>query len=124
MNSNKPYSRVERVNKQILDILSSILSKNVDLSFLGFVTFIKADVAPDLKSANIFYSIINHKYSYEKINIEINKKRKAFKKFMGPQLHIKNIPDLRFYMDESLEYGEKIERLLKNAKIKHDSDDS
>ena len=43
---------------------------------------------------------------------------------MGPQLHIKNIPDLRFYMDESLEYGEKIERLLKNSKIKHDSDDS
>lgn len=124
MNSKKPYSRVERVNKQILDILSSILSKNVDLSFLGFVTFIKADVAPDLKSAKIFYSIINPKYSYEKINIEINKKRKAFKKFMGPQLHIKNIPDLRFYMDESLEYGEKIERLLKNAKIKHDSDDS
>ncbi len=96
----------------------------MDLSFLGFVTFIKADVAPDLKSANIFYSIINPKYSYEKINIEINKKRKAFKKFMGPQLHIKNIPDLRFYMDESLEYGEKIERLLKNSKIKHDSDDS
>ena len=32
---------------------------------------------------------------------------------MSPQLHLKNILDLRFYMDNSIEYGEKIERLLK-----------
>ena len=114
MKSNKPYSRVERVNKQILDILSGILTKNVDLSFLGFVTFTNVDIAPDFKSAKIFYSILNPKLSNEEINIAINKKRKAFKKYMSPQLHLKNIPDLRFYMDDSLEYGEKIERLLKS----------
>mgnify|MGYP001156880555 FL=1 len=113
MKSNKPYSRVERVNKQILDILSGVLTKNVDLSFLGFVTFTNVDIAPDFKSAKIFYSILNPKLSNEELNIEINKKRKAFKKYMSPQLHLKNIPDLRFYMDNSLEYGEKIERLLK-----------
>ena len=113
MKSKKPYSRVERVNKQILDILSGILTKNVDLSFLGFVTFTNVDIAPDFKSAKIFYSILNPRFSNEKVNIEINKKRKAFKKYMSPQLHLKNIPDLRFYMDNSLEYGENIERLLK-----------
>ena len=113
MKSNKPYSRVERVNKQILDILSGILTKNVDLSFLGFVTFTHVDLAPDFKSAKIFYSILNPKLSNEEVDIEINKKRKAFKKYMTPQLHLKNIPDLRFYIDNSLEYGEKIERLLK-----------
>ena len=114
MKSNKPYSRVERVNKQILDILSGVLTKNVDLSFLGFVTFTDVDIAPDFKSAKIYYSILNPKLSNDQVNIEINKKRKAFKKYMSPQLHLKNIPDLRFYMDNSFEYGEKIERLLKN----------
>ena len=113
MKPNKPYSRVERVNKQILDILSGVLTKNVDLSFLGFVTFTNVDVAPDFKSAKIFYSILTPKLSNEEVSVEINKKRKAFKKYMSPQLHLKNIPDLRFYMDNSLEYGEKIERLLK-----------
>ena len=74
MKSNKPYSRVERVNKQILDILSGVLTKNVDLSFLGFVTFTNVDIAPDFKSAKIYYSILNPKLSNDQVNIEINKK--------------------------------------------------
>ena len=73
MKSNKPYSRVERVNKQILDILSGVLNKNVDLSFLGFVTFTNVDIAPDFKSAKIYYSILNPKLSKDQVNIEINK---------------------------------------------------
>ncbi len=116
MNSNKPYSRVERVSKQILDILSSILMKNIDLSYLGFITFINVDIAPDLKSAKVFYSVLSPKMSNSKIDIEINKKQKAFKKYMGPQLQLRNTPDIRFYFDETLVYSEKIERLLKDPK--------
>ena len=124
MKSKKPYSRVERVNKQILDILSDILSKNIDLSFLGFATFVKVDVSPDLKTANVFFSVLNPKFSEKELTIEFNKKRKAFKKFMGPQLQLRSIPDLRFYLDNSLEYGEKIERLIKKSNFKSEKHDS
>ena len=124
MKSKKPYSRVERVNKQILDILSDILSKNIDLSFLGFVTFVKVDVSPDLKNANVFFSVLNPKFSEKELILEFNKKRKAFKKFMGPQLQLRSIPDLRFYLDNSLEYGEKIERLIKKSNFKSEKHDS
>ena len=124
MKSKKPYSRVERVNKQVLDILSDILSKNVDLSYLGFVTFIKVDVAPDLKTANVFFSVLNPKRPEKEVILEFNKKRKAFKKFMGPQLQLRNIPDLRFYLDNSFEHGEKIERLLKDSISKSEKHDS
>ena len=124
MKSKKPYSRVERVNKQILDILSDILSKNIDLSFLGFVTFVKVDVSPDLKTANVFFSVLNPKFSEKELTIEFNKKRKAFKKFMGPQLQLRSIPDLRFYLDNSLEYGEKIEHLIKKLNFKSEKHDS
>jgi ribosome-binding factor A len=54
--------------------------------------------------------------SNSKIDIEINKKQKAFKKYMGPQLQLRNTPDIRFYFDETLVYSEKIERLLKDPK--------
>ena len=124
MKSKKPYSRVERVNKQILDILSDILSKNIELSFLGFVTFVKVDVSPDLQTANVFFSVLNPKISEKELILELNKKRKAFKKFMGPQLQLRSIPDLRFYLDNSLEYGEKIERLIKKSNFKSEKHDS
>ena len=60
MNSNKPYNRLDRINNQILDILSDIMMKNVDLSHLGFITFTSVDVAPDLRTAKIYYSVLSN----------------------------------------------------------------
>ena len=113
MNSKKPYKRVDRINRQILDILSDILIKYIDLSHLGFITFTSVDVAPDLRSAKVFYSVLSGKLSVSKIEIEMNKKQKAFKKYMSPQLSLRYTPDIQFYLDETLAYSEKIDILLK-----------
>ena len=117
MNSNKPYNRVDRINRQILDILSDILIKYIDLSHLGFITFTNVDVAPDLRSAKVFYSVLSGKLSVSKIEIEMNKKQKAFKKYMSPQLTLRYTPDIQFYLDETLAYSDKIDSLLKKNKI-------
>ncbi len=124
MNNKKPYNRVDRVGNQILDILSSILIKYIDLSNLGFITFTYVRVSPDLKNAKVFYSILDSKKTDEEINIAINQKRKAFKKYMGPQLQLKSTPDLRFYRDESILYENKINQMLLKLNISEDKDDS
>ena len=121
MNSNKPYNRVDRINRQILDILSDILIKNIDLSYLGFITFTNVDVAPDLRTAKVFYSVLSGKLPDSKVDVEINKKQKAFKKFMSPQLSLRYTPDIRFILDETLAYSEKIDNLLKKQNKIHRS---
>lgn len=115
---------MDRVGNQVLDILGGILIKDIDLSHLGFVTFTFVEVAPDLRSAKVFYSVLNRKKTDEAINIDINKKRKAFKKYMGPELQLKSTPELRFYYDESLIYDQKINKLLHDTGIKSDNNDS
>lgn len=112
MKPQRPYKRTDRVGNQILSILGEILIKYIDLSHVGFVTFTHVDVAPDLRTAKVFYSILNPKVDLEKARITINQKRKAFKKFMSPELTIKHTPDLKFYHDDSMEYGEKMDRLF------------
>ena len=121
MNSNKPYKRVVRINRQILDILSDILIKNIDLSYLGFITFTSVDVAPDLRTAKVFYSVLSGKLPDSKVDVEINKKQKAFKKFMSPQISLRYTPDIKFYLDETLAYSEKIDNLLKDRDEIHRS---
>ena len=118
MNSNKPYNRVERVEKQVLDILSNILLKNINLSKLGFVTLTEVRMTPDLKSAKVFYSVLNQKIPNDELNVELNKRQKAFKKYMGPQLHLKSTPSIRFYHDERFTYGERINKLFKDINLK------
>ena len=67
MNQSKPYNRMDRVSNQVLDVLSGILIKNIDLSYLGFVTFSHVDVAPDLRSAKVYYSVLGRKKSDQEI---------------------------------------------------------
>lgn len=124
MNNKKPYNRVDRVGSQILDILSSILIKYIDLSNLGFITFTYVRISPDLRNAKVFYSVLDSKKTDEEINIAINQKRKAFKKYMGPQLQLKSTPDLRFYRDESILYEDKINHMLLQLNITEEKDDS
>ena len=121
MNSNKPYKRVDRINRQILDILSDILIKNIDLSYIGFITFTSVDVAPDLRTAKVFYSVLSGKLPDSKVDVEINKKQKAFKKFMSPQLSLRYTPDITFILDKTLAYSEKIDNLLKDQNEIHRS---
>jgi len=117
LNHNRPYDRIERVNIQILDILSNILHKNIDLNYLGFVTFTKVDVSRDLRKAKVFYSVINQSMSNELLDIEINKHRKPFKKYMSPELTMKHTPDLRFFFDDTFEYTEYVSQLINKLNI-------
>ena len=114
---------MDRVGGEVLDILSSVLAKYIDLSHLGFVTLTSIDVAPDLRTAKVYYSILGRKKSDKEINVDINRKRKAFKKFMSPELQLRNTPDLHFYHDESLIYSDHINKLLHNVDLKKGDDD-
>jgi len=124
LTSNKPYTRSERVEKQLLDIISSIALKNIDLSSLGFITFTDVDISPDLKNAKIFFSVLNPKLSNNNLEIEINRKQKAFKKFLSPELHLRTTPNIKFVIDNKLSYQEKIDSLLKDTTLDQDISDN
>ncbi len=111
-----PYNRTDRVGQQIRVILGQITLKHIDLSHLGFITFTGVNVSPDLRSAKVFYSVLDPKYPKDELQAAMNDLRKAFRKYIGQELKIKNIPKLKFYLDESQEYSEKVDKLLKDLK--------
>ena len=117
MTSNKPYNRSERLKKQLLEIISSIATKNIDLSSLGFVTFTDVDISPDLKNAKFFFSVLNQKLPDDELEIELNRKQKAFKKFLSPELHLRTTPKILFVNDKKLLFQEKINGLLKDTTL-------
>ena len=120
MNFSKPYNRIDRVNSLILSLLTEIQISNVDLSECGLITLTKIDVAPDLRTAKVYYSVIGSDKSKYDIDVYINKKRKAFKKFLGPKLNLRFTPDLKFHLDETLNRSQEISKLINNAK-NHDN---
>jgi len=124
LTSTKPYSRSERVEKQILEIISSIALKNINLSYLGFITFTSVDISPDLKNAKIYYSVLNQKFPDYELDIEINKKQKAFKKYLSPELHLRATPKIRFINDKQFLYQEDIDNLLNDSVLRQKNSDT
>ncbi len=111
-----PFKRTDRVGQQIKSILGDIVLKHISLNHIGFVTFRSVDVSADLRNAKVFYSVLNPKIKIELIENEMNKLRKAFRKYLGLQLNTKNTPELKFYIDESHKFTEEMDQLFKDIK--------
>ena len=113
MTNQKPYKRTDRVSLQIQQILGEITTKHIDISHLGFITFTRVQISPDLRHSKVFYSVINKKMSAESIEFELNKLAKAFRKYLGHEIRLKNIPDLTFYQDEGIKHEEHMQSIFK-----------
>ena len=112
MKPERPFERTDRVANEIHSILGQIQNQYIDISYLGFVTFSKVIISPDLKHAKVFFGVVNKKKSIDNITIELNKKSKAFRKYLGKELTIKFTPDLKFYYDDSISHVKRIDELF------------
>ena len=122
MRPQRPYKRSDRVGEQILEIVTDTAAKHIDLNHLGFITFTGIDVSPDLGSAKIFFSVLNPTDNFQNIESKINGISKRFKKYLGLEMRIKNIPDLRFIYDKSTDYAEKMNQMIQSIDIPKDND--
>ena len=58
----------------------------------------------------------------QNIEFKINGISKRFKKYLGLEMRIKNIPDLRFIYDKSTDYAEKMNQMIQSIDIPKDND--
>ena len=122
MKPRRPYKRTDRVGEQILEIVTDTAAKHIDLNNLGFITFTGIYVTPDLRSAKIFFSALNPIDDVQIIEKKINSMSKGFKKYLGMEMRIKNIPDLRFIYDQSLNYTEEMSQVIESLEIPQNND--
>jgi ribosome-binding factor A len=85
---------------------------------LGFVTVTGAKITEDLKIATVYISVL--KEEEKETTLEMLNAAKGFiRAELAKRIRMKFIPSLTFRIDESLEYGDRIERLLKEIKKEH-----
>ena len=83
------------------------------------VSFVR--MSKDLKIANIYFMPLGGK---NKLNIlkNLNQKKYIFQKFLSKaKLQSKFTPKLSFYLDDSFDEAEKIEKLLLNENVLRDT---
>jgi ribosome-binding factor A len=113
------HSRPARVAEEFRQEVSSLLARGLkDPRITGFVTVTGAKMSPDLKEATVYVSI--HAQEAERVRTLEGLQAAApfLQREVARSLKLRHTPHLRFVYDESVERGDRIERLLKEARAK------
>ena len=109
---NKPFDRNERFSNEIMKVLNDIFIRELELSSLGFITIKNVSITKDLKIAKIYISSINSKLVNKEIIKYFIKNKKLIRGFLGKNIKSRNVPELRFFYDDSNEIAEDIDKLF------------
>ena len=109
-NSNRMNKIDEELRKEISSIISLEL-KNPRLT--GLISVTKVKTTPDLRFAKVYVTMINEKSKKE--NLAILKQSSGYiRSGIAKKVNLRTTPELIFEFDESLEYGAKIDEILKD----------
>jgi len=116
MNSEDPFStRQSKVARLIQKELGDYFQRQAGLLAPGrLITVTVVRVTPDLSLAKVFLSVFPNT-EQEKIVADIVKTTKTIRLELGRKIRnqVRIIPNLTFEIDDSMEYFEKIDNLLK-----------
>ena len=107
-------NRLGRIDEEYKKEISQIISyqlKNPNVT--GLISVTKVKVTNDLKYAKVYVSILNSKNLKE--TMEGLKKSSGF-------INLRNTPEILFELDDSLEYGAKIDSILKEIMPKKEEE--
>lgn len=105
-------SRPERVGDQVRAELASLLTREVKDPGVGFVTLTHVKVSPDLQVARVFYTSLGDAQTKKATAQALARATPFLRRQIAQRLRLRRAPELTFQYDESIERGERIERLI------------
>ncbi len=114
--------RLESIEKEMARVIGKLLYEEVrNPKIKGIISVMRVNVTPDLKYADVYVSILPLK------NEEINKKEEIMEGFdeirgfirkkLASEIRLRYIPEVRIKLDDTIEYGIKINKILNELKV-------
>jgi len=102
--------RLLRVNELLKRELSALITRDMDFE-PALVTVSSVDVTPDLKNAHVFVSVLGAKSKYDVLD-KLEAHRVILQADMAKSVVLKYTPHLVFHLDDSIERGTRIIKIL------------
>jgi ribosome-binding factor A len=105
--------RPQRVGDLIREVICEMLLRDLNDPRLESVTITEVEVTADLKLATVFFSAMGNRSREETSLHGLQSATGYIRKKLGKELRLRYVPDLLFKVDQSFEYGSKIDRLIR-----------
>ena len=116
-----------RINEEVHRELSNIIRSEIkDPRINPMTSVVAVEVAPDLKSAKAYISVLGDEKSQKDTLAGLTSAEGYIRRELAKSVNLRNTPQIRFIMDQSIEYGvnmsKKIDEVTKGMKTEGDED--
>jgi ribosome-binding factor A len=109
---------MRRVNEAVREVLSEAITGGLKDPRIGFVTVVSVDTSPDLRAAKVYVSVLGDEEERDQTLKGLEHCHGYLQSLLAGQLGMKRTPHLTFILDESIERGLRIEKLLREIEEK------
>ena len=110
-----------RVNTEVQRELSNIIRGGLkDPRVAAWTSVVAAEVAPDLKTCKAYISVLGDEKAQEDTLAGLSSAVGYIRRELARNLNLRNTPEIRFVLDQSIEYGvnmsKRIDEVTKDLK--------
>jgi len=104
--------RLQRVTELLKREIGEIIRRLLPVDEVGLINVNNVEVAPNLHNATVFIGVLGGEAQKKKAMEALEQSRKRIQGYLGKAVVLKYTPHLRFVLDDSVEKGNRILRLL------------
>ena len=102
-----------RINGEVQRELSMLINREIkDPRINPMTSVVAVEVAPDLKHAKIYISVLGDEESQKSTLQGLKSAAPFMRGQLARSINLRNTPELTFVMDQSIEYGVNMSRLI------------
>jgi len=111
---SKSFHRTDRVSAQLRRELGTLVHEAVREHGLPSVSVSDVEVTRDLAHAKVFVTALQSERSAEAVKA-LKELARELRFQLGRAMKLRHVPELHFHYDDSVDRGERIEHLLRDA---------
>ena len=102
-----------RINGEVRRELSAIIQNEIkDPRIHPMTSVVEVEVAPDLKSAKAYISVLGDEQAQKDTLAGLQSAEGYIRRALARTVNLRNTPEIRFIMDQSIEYGVHMSKLI------------
>jgi len=105
---------MRRINEVLREVIGAAIATDLNDPRIGFVTVTSVETSPDLRSANVFVSVLGSEEEREATLAGLRSSHGVLQSRIAAETRMKRTPTLTFRYDETIEQGMRISRLLES----------
>ena len=80
---------------------------------IGFITFTRVKVSPDLQLARVYYTTLGDEAARRQTARALQRATGFFRRHVGDRLQLRRVPEIEFHFDESVGHQDRVEQILR-----------